>query len=102
MYRKAESRDIIRGVEDGYHLSSNGRFVIFEAVLADGRDGAFLIDMGDDCPEDVNGDGVVDIDDLFDVLSHWGEGPGQYDVNDDGTVDIDDIFAILAAWGPCS
>ena len=93
--------DTIRGVEDGYHLSSNGRFVIFEAILVDGREGAFLIDMGADCPEDVNGDLVVDIDDLFDVLSHWGEGPGQYDVNDDGTVDIDDIFAILAAWGPC-
>jgi hypothetical protein len=93
--------DTIRGVEDGYHLSSNGRFVIFEAILVDGREGAFLIDMGTDCPEDVNLDGVVDIDDLFAILGHWGEGPGQYDVNNDGNVDIDDIFAILGAWGPC-
>ncbi|UCD74421.1 MAG: hypothetical protein JSV91_11590 [Phycisphaerales bacterium] len=53
------------------------------------------------CPGDVNGSGVVDIDDVFDVLTHWGEGAGQYDVNEDGIVDIDDIFAILAAWGPC-
>ena len=50
---------------------------------------------------DVNGTGAVDIDDLFDVLSHWGEGAGTYDVNNDGVVDIDDVFAILAAWGPC-
>ena len=55
----------------------------------------------DECYEDVNDDNVVDIDDLFDVLAHWGEGPGKYDVNNDGLVDIDDIFAILAAWGPC-
>lgn len=53
------------------------------------------------CPEDVTDDDLVDIDDLFDVLAHWGEGSGTWDVNDDGTVDIDDIFAVLAAWGPC-
>lgn len=53
------------------------------------------------CPWDVNGDFSVDIDDVFGVLSHWGEGPGQYDVNDDGAVDIDDVFEILANWGPC-
>ncbi|UCD74473.1 MAG: agmatine deiminase family protein, partial [Phycisphaerales bacterium] len=45
------------------------------------------------CPEDVNDDGWVDIDDLFDILAHWGEGAGTYDVNDDGMVDIDDVFA---------
>jgi hypothetical protein len=53
------------------------------------------------CNADVNNDCNVDIDDLFDVLAHWGEGPGQHDVNEDGTVDIDDVFAILANWGPC-
>ncbi|UCD75797.1 MAG: S8 family serine peptidase [Phycisphaerales bacterium] len=61
---------------------------------------AFVCDEPD-CPEDVNGTGMVDIDDIFDVLAHWGEGAGPYDVNDDGMVDIDDVFAILAAWGPC-
>ncbi|UCD73889.1 MAG: hypothetical protein JSV91_08825 [Phycisphaerales bacterium] len=53
------------------------------------------------CPADVNDDEVVDIDDLFDILAHWGEGAGPYDVNGDGTVDIDDIFGVLAGWGPC-
>ncbi|UCD75303.1 MAG: hypothetical protein JSV91_16150 [Phycisphaerales bacterium] len=53
------------------------------------------------CPEDVNADEMVDIDDLFDILAHWGETGGTYDVNDDGMVDIDDVFAVLAAWGPC-
>ncbi|UCD74884.1 MAG: S8 family serine peptidase [Phycisphaerales bacterium] len=55
----------------------------------------------DECPEDVNDDGKVNIDDLFDVLGHWGESGGVYDVNDDGIVNIDDVFALLGAWGPC-
>ena len=55
----------------------------------------------DECPEDVNSDDTVDIDDLFDVLGHWGESGGTYDVNSDGTVNIDDVFAVLGAWGPC-
>ncbi|UCD75025.1 MAG: M28 family peptidase [Phycisphaerales bacterium] len=54
------------------------------------------------CPADVNGTGMVDIDDLFDVLGAWGtcdECPE--DVNNDGLVDIDDVFDVLGAWGPC-
>jgi hypothetical protein len=53
------------------------------------------------CPWDVNDTGVVNIDDLFEVLGHWGENGGICDVNNDGIVNIDDIFAILANWGPC-
>ena len=30
-------------------------------------------------PGDVNGDGVVNIDDIFYVLSHWGEPGGSAD-----------------------
>ena len=59
-----------------------------------------------DCPEDVTGDGQVNIDDLFAVLGHWGEPvPGViwiWDVNFDCTVDINDVFVINGpAWGPC-
>lgn len=55
-----------------------------------------------DCPEDVNADDVVDIDDIFAVLAEWGPCTAcPEDVNEDGNVDIDDIFAVLAAWGPC-
>lgn len=59
-----------------------------------------------DCPEDVNGDEVVDIDDLFEVLGHWGDPvPGTiwvWDVNNDCTVDFNDVTAVLNAWGPCA
>ncbi|MGH9251176.1 MAG: DUF7453 family protein [Acidimicrobiales bacterium] len=36
----------LRGVEDGYHMSDDGAFIIFEAVLASGLEGAFLIPTG--------------------------------------------------------
>ena len=54
------------------------------------------------CPEDVNEDGKVNIDDLVQVLGAWGTCDGCIeDVNDDGKVNIDDLFQILGAWGPC-
>lgn len=34
----------LRGIQDGYGLSRDGRYVIFEAVLSNGLEGAFLID----------------------------------------------------------
>ena len=49
-------------------------------------------------PGDVNGDGVVNIDDIFFILGHWGESGGPADANEDGTVNIDDIFFVLAHW----
>ena len=49
-------------------------------------------------PGDVNGDGKVNIDDIFFILGHWGEPGGPADANEDGTVNIDDIFFVLAHW----
>ena len=34
--------DILRGVSDGYTMSDNGVYVVFEAVLADGTEGAWM------------------------------------------------------------
>jgi len=47
---------------------------------------------------DINGDGVVDIDDLFEVLAHWGEPGGSADVNNDGIVNVEDLLIVLANW----
>ena len=59
------------------------------------------VEPSNPCPWDVNDTGVVDIDDLFDVLAHWGETGGACDVNADGIVDIDDVFDVLGNWGEC-
>ncbi|UCD75480.1 MAG: M28 family peptidase [Phycisphaerales bacterium] len=60
------------------------------------------LDCNDPCPADANGDGLVNIDDVFAVLAAWGACDDcPEDINDDGMVDIDDVFEVLGAWGPC-
>ncbi|UCD76889.1 MAG: right-handed parallel beta-helix repeat-containing protein [Phycisphaerales bacterium] len=89
-------------------LDGNPRFVDDPATVDTGNGEPPIVDMGayefqgESCPADLNGDGIVDIDDLFQVLSAWGScDECPEDINEDGTVDIDDIFAVLASWGPC-
>jgi hypothetical protein len=78
----------------------------FCAMWQDKRDGNVDLYMrnsfpASDCPEDVNGDEVVNVDDLFAVINDWGAAGGPADVNADGIVNVDDLFAIINAWGPC-
>ena len=60
------------------------------------------------CAEDVDGDGIVAVGDILEVISGWGScGDGTYrpvgDVapqpNGDCCVDVADILAVIGAWG---
>lgn len=57
------------------------------------------------CPADVNGDAVVDVNDLVMVILNWGPCevgktcPG--DANLDGVVDVDDLVEVILGWGLC-
>jgi hypothetical protein len=58
----------------------------------------------DDCPEccpaDLNGDGVISVDDLLLLISYWGQAGG--DINGDGTTNVDDLLELLTLFGqPC-
>jgi hypothetical protein len=68
------------------------------------------------CPWDTAGpggsgpDGVVGINDLLDLLPHWGPCPGgpcPWDTagpggsGPDGVVGINDLLELLSRWGPC-
>ena len=35
------------------------------------------------------------------VLAAWGNKGGPEDLDGNGTVDFDDLLILLAAWGPC-
>ncbi|MDY7108687.1 MAG: dockerin type I domain-containing protein [Planctomycetota bacterium] len=53
---------------------------------------------------DVNGDGLVNTEDLLLLLAAWGECPGggdpcPADLNGDGFVDTADLLLLLANWG---
>ncbi len=56
-----------------------------------------------ECPEDINGDGVVDLNDLSALLIHFGTSSGAThadgDVDGDGDVDLLDLSALLAVFG---
>ena len=55
------------------------------------------------CPADVNNSDAVDIDDILELLSHWGScGECNADVDGDGNVDLDDLLEMLGSWGECS
>jgi len=54
------------------------------------------------CPSDVNGDGVVGVSDLLSLIDDWGPcADCASDVNDDGVVDVTDILEVVGGWGPC-
>ena len=52
------------------------------------------------CPGDLDGDRVIDGNDLGTLLGGWGS-PGPADLNGDGQVDGNDLGQMLGAWGPC-
>lgn len=56
------------------------------------------------CPGDMNGDAVVDVNDLLVMAAAWGpcgDEPCPADVTDDNTVGASDLLYLLASWGVC-
>ncbi len=57
----------------------------------------------DECPDcpDVDGDGMVGVNDLLTVVAAWGSDDPDADVDGDGTVGTGDLVVVTGAWGPC-
>ena len=71
-----------------------------KTLASGGGDGTILLwEIQHETPEDVNGDGSVNIDDLKFVAARLGQvGEGDAaDVNDDGVVNILDLVAVAGA-----
>ena len=49
---------------------------------------------------DLNGDGVINVDDVLTAVAAFGSGDGG-DADGDGDTDVDDLLALMAGWGPC-
>jgi hypothetical protein len=55
------------------------------------------------CTGDIDGNGDVDLADIYAVLEAWGPNPGHpADVDGNGSVEVADFLILLAAWGPCT
>jgi len=106
----ATSRSCLDEFRKGHDINDEGW------IVGVGRNGPtdfrayVLIPLGS-CPWDITGpggepDGVVDVLDLTEVLSQWGQCPvvGEIcwaDVNGDCVVDVLDLIALDDHWGPC-
>jgi hypothetical protein len=53
------------------------------------------------CPWDLDGNALVDIEDMLALLAAWGSDPGGPPDFDGGGVGITDFLIMLAFWGPC-
>ncbi|MCH2132201.1 MAG: M6 family metalloprotease domain-containing protein [Phycisphaerales bacterium] len=57
-----------------------------------------------ECPGDVDGNGVVNVDDMLKIIGNWGcqDSCPNSDVNDDGVTDINDLLLVFDSWGTCA
>jgi len=101
-------------LETAFGISPNGRFIVGRAreelvvIESDGsptvrvRRFGFLLDRGCPLNADVNRDGVVDSDDLLQVLfafAFGGRGYTNEDTNWDGIVDDADLLEVIRDFG---
>lgn len=84
-----------RGAPGPTHGVITDADIFFESSI----DWHFGEEVGPMCPGDATGDGMVDFDDLNEVLGNWGTSGPDGDVDESGTVDFDDLNEVLANWG---
>ena len=76
--------------------TADGRLVV-QVSFTDGSTSVFVASLGG-LHSDYNGDGVVNVQDIFDFLSGWFAGNPRADTNGDGTISVQDIFDFLSDW----
>jgi probable HAF family extracellular repeat protein len=84
----------IRDINSSGQLAAVGEY-------PDGTKRPYLLTpMDGTIPEDVNGDGTVDVVDLLAVVGNWGPCKDcNEDINGDSMVDVVDLLAVIGAWG---
>jgi hypothetical protein len=79
---------------------------ILDGTAIDADDNGIIDACEPTCFGDVDGDGMVGINEFMQVLADWGPCPAlpapcESDYNRDGVVGINDLLIALAQWGPC-
>ena len=79
-------------------INSSGELAAV-AEYPDGTKRPYLLTPMGSIPEDVNGDGFVNVVDLLAVVGNWGPCTGcNEDINGDSMVDVVDLLAVIGAW----
>ena len=58
-----------------------------------------ILELDEDCLEDVNGDGIISVLDLLELLSHYGSAGPSGDINQDNQVNTFDLLGIISQFG---
>jgi hypothetical protein len=90
------------------HFENVGDVISFtEVIFVNKASEAFEVDASDEliiepaCPADINGDSIVNVNDLLEVVGSWGEENVPADINGDGDVNVTDLLLVVSMWGPC-
>lgn len=54
-----------------------------------------------ECPGDVTGEGVINVEDILIVIGAFGQTGGIGDIDGSGLVDIADLLIVIEGWGNC-
>ncbi|MBC8201821.1 MAG: hypothetical protein H8E86_07205 [Planctomycetes bacterium] len=76
------------------HPSSPNAAAFFSTIL-----GEIIRKAG--CKADVVADGYINTTDLLAVIGHIGQEYIEEDINEDGIVDIQDLLLVIDGWGAC-
>jgi hypothetical protein len=89
---------VIAAAEDDDDENGLGAVWLRAPIINDGAVLLRELDNDSDCPEDLNGDGVVELSDLGILLASYDIDDGG-DIDGDGDTDLSDLGRLLGSWG---
>ncbi len=106
LYFQTTTREMMEFLRDANVTDTRGQ-IAYDAWVARGMSAPVIMDLTaisldpvTGIPGDLDGDGVVGVDDLLNLLGAWGPCSGcPADINGDGTVGVDDLLIMLANFG---
>jgi hypothetical protein len=92
------TKDYIESLRDG-NTSNNLGQVAYDQWVTQGKSAPVVMDTMTrqlTCRCDWNGNGQLEVQDIFDFINGWFAGNG--DINSDGVLNVQDIFDMLNCW----